>query len=236
MSTSRSRASLNPPNFPLISAVNDDNLPRLKQLLASGLNAMDPGQINTAGQTALHFASNRPDIVKVLLKAVRPDQLVECVNYQSNGSLVTPLILAVIEGNMEVVKMLIEAGADPTLANSRGGTPLKMAMRIGNPQMIEAISAPILKAELLTQLKSFARQLLQLSNINKNPYRILQPYLMKLKSMMIHLQQLWNYKKIKKVEKELYELMNSVDDIVVQSLNASLSNRMGFPDYTDCEA
>jgi ankyrin repeat protein len=51
----------------------------------------------------------------------------------------TPLILAAIFGQAEIVKILIDAGAELDLRNSSGGTALHQACFFGRPEIVELI-------------------------------------------------------------------------------------------------
>ena len=53
----------------------------------------------------------------------------------------TPLLYAAREGNMEMTRMLLEAGADPNLASTDGyeSTPLKKAAQRGHTEIIRAL-------------------------------------------------------------------------------------------------
>ena len=51
----------------------------------------------------------------------------------------TPLILAAIFGQSEIVKILIDAGAELDLRNSSGGTALHQACFFGRPEIVELI-------------------------------------------------------------------------------------------------
>src|SRR5688572_7484136 len=56
---------------------------------------------------------------------------------QSDGS--TPLQWAVYEGNVAEVKRLLRAGADVTIANNYGVTPMSLAAEVGNPEMLKVL-------------------------------------------------------------------------------------------------
>ncbi|KAL4919526.1 ankyrin repeat-containing domain protein [Aspergillus aurantiobrunneus] len=81
-------------------------------------------------QSPLHLAASkpRPDIVAVLLE-FRGTLDIE----QRNGSGETPLIKAVMSGNMECIRRLLHAGADINAQCSDGWTPLMRAIYIHEP-------------------------------------------------------------------------------------------------------
>ena len=48
----------------------------------------------------------------------------------------TPLHTAVFNGHQDAAKLLLEAGADPSLRNKRGKTPRDLAKRAGSEALI----------------------------------------------------------------------------------------------------
>jgi ankyrin repeat protein len=54
-----------------------------------------------------------------------------------NGS--TALINAVYRGDHDMVQLLLDSGADPTLANKNGRTPLDMALIMGDAHIVRTI-------------------------------------------------------------------------------------------------
>ena len=61
------------------------------------------------------------------------------LNSQIANTKVTPLHLAVQKGNLDIVKILLEAKADPNLASIDGATPLHLAALSGNLGVVEAL-------------------------------------------------------------------------------------------------
>lgn len=51
----------------------------------------------------------------------------------------TPLIMAVQGEHLDVVRMLLDNGADPNASNRQGQSPLQFASQAGNPQLIELL-------------------------------------------------------------------------------------------------
>lgn len=96
---------------PLLVAINKEySAEIIKLLLEHGANANTP---NKEGKTPLLEAldSKRPDFIKIieLLLEYKAD-----VNYQSaQQHFITPLIMAIIDEKVDVVKKLLEFGADP---------------------------------------------------------------------------------------------------------------------------
>jgi len=81
------------------------------------------------GQAALHFASQGWHI-EVVKKLINSNAQVDVVDKFGNS----PLWRAVFEskGRGEVIKMLLDAGADKNLANLKGTSPLILSKRISN--------------------------------------------------------------------------------------------------------
>lgn len=55
----------------------------------------------------------------------------------------TAFLLAVDSGNLAVARMLLDAGADPTIADNDGRTPLHAAVRTRDPEMVALVLAAI---------------------------------------------------------------------------------------------
>jgi uncharacterized protein len=76
------------------------------------------------GLTPLHIAARQGELstVKALLDAHAN------VNQPSAGDKVTPMLVATINGNFDVARYMLDHGADPTLAQENGVTPLYAAL------------------------------------------------------------------------------------------------------------
>jgi ankyrin repeat protein len=92
--------------------------------------------INKPGWTALHYAATKGNvvIVRVLL-----DKHAYIDAESPNGS--TPLMMAAMYGTPEAVKVLLEAGADPTLKNNLGLTAHEFAKRADRKESMALIAA-----------------------------------------------------------------------------------------------
>lgn len=101
--------------------------------------------VNKTGWTPLHYActgttDHQLDIVKILL-----DENAYIDAESPNGS--TPLMMAAMYGKTEVARLLLEEGADPTLANQKKFTAIDFAQRASRPELVELISAAVRKRQ-----------------------------------------------------------------------------------------
>ena len=145
---------------PLILACKTDNVKKVRELLATGI---DVNAANAKGNTPLMAASEagHADIIKVLgenkqldleamnwnmdtalMLAVRNQQVAAVkalialganVNFIKAGMSV--LIAASYRGNAEIVKALLEGGADTVWADENGDTALDVAIATNQPQI-----------------------------------------------------------------------------------------------------
>lgn len=115
-----------PEESPFLEAVMRDDVDAALNLLEGGA---DPDEVGTAGFTALHFAAQnyQPRLVRALIIA---GAAVDPLNRYG----ATPLWTATMKsrGRGEVIKLLLEAGADPDCENSRGISPRGLASTIAN--------------------------------------------------------------------------------------------------------
>jgi len=96
---------------PLLVAAQSDNTQALSRLLEAGASPLSKDKM---GQTALHLAVNGSIKLSSLLIKAKAD-----VNAKNVGG-VTPLMLAAGTGKMELVKLLLSAGARPDMKDYRG--------------------------------------------------------------------------------------------------------------------
>jgi ankyrin repeat protein len=103
-----------------------DDAGRIRELVAQGL---DPGTPDDNGWTPLHIAAQAWSVsaCEALLGAGAPVDAREAVGN-------TPLWRAVFEsrGRGEVIRLLRDHGADVTITNNHGVSPVKLAHTIGN--------------------------------------------------------------------------------------------------------
>lgn len=107
-------------------AVATDDARTLSRLLGQG---MDPNTVNERGEPALITAARdgAPEVVRALIKARARVNIRNAVGD-------TPIMIAALHGNLPVVKLLREAGAE---INPPGWTPLLYASVNGHDKVIE---------------------------------------------------------------------------------------------------
>jgi ankyrin repeat protein len=88
----------------------------------------------------LHYAASRAQktIIEILL-----DHSAYIDAESPNGS--TPLMMAAMYGNADCVRLLLEAGADPTLKNELRLSALNFAQRAGRDDSVALIDAAVKK-------------------------------------------------------------------------------------------
>jgi ankyrin repeat protein len=134
-------------NDSLQSSCGGGRAAEVKKLLARG------AQINARfGSSALGSAINQrhTDIALVL---IAKGASVNAPGYRGN----TPLIDAAQSGEVEVVKALLKAGADPNLADSSGVTPLAWAAMVVGIAGAVCVECILLSADMLAHADELAR-------------------------------------------------------------------------------
>jgi ankyrin repeat protein len=142
---------------------------------------------NNTSDTVFHFASSHPttEILELLLgpKSLRKyygSSSAECIEErvfllnEKNDSNVRPLELAIKKNNTETVKLLLKAGANPHILNSKGKHFLHQAVFRGNPAVVKLLLAreaeigainvdmsPILLRAILKSEKEIALMLIE---------------------------------------------------------------------------
>src|SRR5689334_917299 len=114
----------------LVKAVSAGDIAEVKRLLAKGLspNQLPPDGTDTAVWAALY--ARRPEVIRVLaeagadLDAGYPD---------------TPLEVASGWGHVELIRALIEGGADVNCPTVSGHTPLRAALGKGHTDAVLAL-------------------------------------------------------------------------------------------------
>src|SRR5262249_9225007 len=110
---------------PLIAAIENGNMPVFEALLAAGAGVAAP---LAHGETPLHAAARRADdaMVRTPLARGAPANAAHVrPNHQFHGP--PPPMHAAIRGSLPIVKLLLEAGADPFAKDVAGFTALAFA-------------------------------------------------------------------------------------------------------------
>jgi uncharacterized protein len=110
----------------LLNAVINDNLRIVKMILDHGANI---NVQDSLGYSALHYASQNQSIEMTKL-LIEKGSMIDGLDAYGN----TPLGRAVFtsRGHGQVIKLLLDAGADKEIKNSHGLSPMDLAKSIGN--------------------------------------------------------------------------------------------------------
>lgn len=118
----------------LAKAAYNGDTEKIKAYLKIGINV---NERDKPGGTALHAAMFQKNIeVTNLLIQHKAD-----VNIQGLSNHFTPLHDAVWANNLPAAEALLKAGADPTIKNNKGQTPLEKAKIEGRIDMIKLLEA-----------------------------------------------------------------------------------------------
>ena len=112
-------------------------LASLKGLLPVVVKLIERGaDVNKPGWAPLHYAATRGhiDVMNILLEK---HAYIDAAS--PNGS--TPLMMAALYGTPSAVKLLLEAGADPSLKNMQGLTAIDFAQRDNRTDSAQIIAA-----------------------------------------------------------------------------------------------
>lgn len=98
-------------------------------------------EVNMTGWTPLHYAASRaePDSVEMVKLMLEHHAYIDTES--PNRS--TPLMLAAMYGNRELVPLLLAEGADPTIRNEQGLTAVDFARRADRDDLAERIAQVI---------------------------------------------------------------------------------------------
>ena len=114
-----------------------DGKEELAQLLLE--RGADPALVDEDGETAVNGACfhGRVGVVGCLLRhGGSPIDLPDRLGY-------TPLHSAALEGYLEVVNLVIQAGADPTISQRDGTTPLTSARKYGDAACVAVLEVRV---------------------------------------------------------------------------------------------
>jgi len=117
---------------PVADAAQNGDISELRRLIQQQAPVDEP-QID--GSTALHWAVQADDVAmtRLLLEAGADTGVRNRVG-------APPILPAAVNGNAEILGMLLEAGADPNMTVSvTGDTPLMLAARTGNIDAVEVL-------------------------------------------------------------------------------------------------
>jgi len=130
-------------SFPLHIALREGNIATAKFLLEKGA---DPEARDQKGLLPIHYAAQKGDMemVETLLPSLK--NINDALGITQNTKVtflteraITPLSFAAMSGNADLVKLLLERGADPTMASTKGRLPLHYAAISGNAEMIKLL-------------------------------------------------------------------------------------------------
>ena len=164
---------------PVICALSNMHLEVVQYLLTTHMESIDTSQIVTDGHTLSGFCFylrffKRPSLIKFPYQSTLPclsseeamwllhesvymndttalkiaighGASVECLDYMKQ----TPLVLAAKLGLVEMCKSLIESGADPSLTDMSGKTPLVHAIEHGKPKVVAYFLSQIRLSETI---------------------------------------------------------------------------------------
>ena len=115
---------------PLMLAASNGLIELCQKLIAKGAD------VNKPGWTPLHYAATRGHLPVMSLLL---DNYAYIDAASPNGS--TPLMMAAFYGTPSAVKLLLEAGADPSIKNDQGLTAIDFAQRNNRLDSAEIIAA-----------------------------------------------------------------------------------------------
>lgn len=120
---------------PLMIAAIMGQLESAKRLIQRG------AEVNKTGWTPLHYAASRTesDSVEMVRLMLQHHAYIDAESPNKS----TPLMLAAHYGHADVVRLLLEEGADPTLRNEQGLTAVDFARRAGRDDMAELVAAAL---------------------------------------------------------------------------------------------
>ncbi|OOG85258.1 hypothetical protein B0E41_09025 [Hydrogenophaga sp. A37] len=120
---------------PLMIAAIKGQLESAKRLIERG------AEVNKTGWTPLHYAASRtePDSVEMVRLMLHHHAYIDAESPNKS----TPLMLASHYGHADVVRLLLEEGADPSLRNEQGLTAVDFARRAGRDETAELVAAAL---------------------------------------------------------------------------------------------
>lgn len=124
---------------PLMLAAIKGNLDAVKQLVARDAD------VNKTGWAPLHYAASggTEEHLRIASYLLENHAYIDAAS--PNGT--TPLMMAAQYGSTDMVKLLLEEGADPTLKNRLGLTAVNFAQRVGRTETAAQLAAAIRKRQ-----------------------------------------------------------------------------------------
>ena len=112
---------------------------QVQEMIELIIRGCNPNTADGEGLTSLHYASefNRLDVIRTLFDIFGESLM---LNPRDKYGW-TPLYCAVHHGNIEVVKLLLELGADTSVSNAQQKTPLHCAASQGRREICEILIA-----------------------------------------------------------------------------------------------
>jgi ankyrin repeat protein len=119
---------------PLMEAAREGHAEMVSRLLAAGADPAHRGNDLGMGMSALHLAADRDhaDVARVLLAAGLAADARNAIG-------TTPLAWALGEGSLETAAVLLDAGANPAIADEHGFSALDMVEYLDDPDLRQRI-------------------------------------------------------------------------------------------------
>jgi len=117
--------------FPLHLAIKNGKLDIVSPLIESGIGL---NFVDEFGYTPLHYAVVNEDLNAIRLLLEKKDNLIIDAKTQKGE---TALYLAVQKGNLDIVKLLVDAGANIKEKDGNGFSPLKLAENLEYQEITE---------------------------------------------------------------------------------------------------
>jgi len=118
---------------PLMMAALKGQLPLVKRLIER------KAEVNKPGWTPLHYAATNAEPVSVEITRLLLEHHAYINAHSPNRT--TPLMMAAHYGNPDVVRLLLEEGADAAMKNEKGLSAMDFARNAKRPAVVEMIAS-----------------------------------------------------------------------------------------------